>query len=59
LRTGTPDEVGYHVQYNKSAVKEIIKKFPGKEVSALSLLFFLLGLCYYLVIPCVVYLQDY
>jgi exocyst complex component 1 len=32
LKTGPADEVSYHVQYSKSALKDVIKKYPGKEV---------------------------
>ncbi|KAJ3254540.1 hypothetical protein HK103_007094 [Boothiomyces macroporosus] len=32
LKTGPPDEVAYHVQYSKSALKDVIKKYPGKEL---------------------------
>lgn len=34
LKTGPADEVSYHVQYSKSALKDVIKKYPGKEVSS-------------------------
>ncbi|KAI9015084.1 exocyst complex component Sec3-domain-containing protein [Gaertneriomyces semiglobifer] len=32
LKTNTPEEVNYHVQYNRSALKEVLKKYPGKEI---------------------------
>ncbi|EGF77307.1 hypothetical protein BATDEDRAFT_91658 [Batrachochytrium dendrobatidis JAM81] len=32
LKTGPIEEVPYHIQYSKSAVKDIIRKYPGKEV---------------------------
>ncbi|KAJ3276670.1 hypothetical protein HDV01_004203 [Terramyces sp. JEL0728] len=32
LKTGPSDEVAYHVQYSKSALKDVIKKYPGKEL---------------------------
>ncbi|KAI9092400.1 exocyst complex component Sec3-domain-containing protein [Phlyctochytrium arcticum] len=32
LKTNTPEEVNYHLQYNKAALKEVVKKHPGKEV---------------------------
>ncbi|TPX63540.1 hypothetical protein SpCBS45565_g06534 [Spizellomyces sp. 'palustris'] len=32
LKTNTPEEVNYHMQYNKSALKEVVRKYPGKEI---------------------------
>ncbi|KAH6589898.1 hypothetical protein BASA61_005440 [Batrachochytrium salamandrivorans] len=32
LKTGPVEEVPYHIQYSKSAVKDVIRKYPGKEV---------------------------
>jgi hypothetical protein len=32
LKTGPADEVSFHVQYSKGALKEIIKKYPGREI---------------------------
>jgi hypothetical protein len=32
LKTGPADEVSYHVQFSKGALKEVIKKYPGKEL---------------------------
>jgi hypothetical protein len=33
LKTGPADEVSYHVRFSKNSVKEIIKKYPLKEVN--------------------------
>lgn len=32
LKTRPAEEVSYHLQYSKNAVKEVIRKYPGKEV---------------------------
>ncbi|KAL7754371.1 hypothetical protein RI367_000352 [Sorochytrium milnesiophthora] len=32
LRTGTPEEVGFHMNYNKTAAKRIVGQYPLKEV---------------------------
>ncbi|KAJ3103895.1 hypothetical protein HDU96_009117, partial [Phlyctochytrium bullatum] len=32
LNTLAPEEVSFHLQYSKSALKDVIKKTPGKEV---------------------------
>ncbi|KAL2918232.1 hypothetical protein HK105_202159 [Polyrhizophydium stewartii] len=32
LKTGPAEEVSFHIQYSKSALKDIIRKYPGKEV---------------------------
>ncbi|TPX59726.1 hypothetical protein PhCBS80983_g02258 [Powellomyces hirtus] len=32
LKTNTPEEVNYHMQYNKSALKDVVRKYPGKEI---------------------------
>ncbi|KAI8811526.1 exocyst complex component Sec3-domain-containing protein [Cladochytrium replicatum] len=32
LKTSAPEEVSYHLQFSKSALKEVVKKYPGKEV---------------------------
>ena len=35
LKTGAPQEVSFHLQYNKTALKEVVKKFPAKTVNYL------------------------
>ncbi|KAJ3295740.1 Exocyst complex component 1 [Borealophlyctis nickersoniae] len=32
LKTNTPEEVSYHVQFSKTALKDVVKKYPGKEI---------------------------
>ncbi|KAI8900951.1 exocyst complex component Sec3-domain-containing protein [Globomyces pollinis-pini] len=32
LKTGPADEVSFHVQFSKNALKDVIKKYPGKEI---------------------------
>ena len=32
LKTRPAEEVSYHLQYSKNAVKDVIRKYPGKEV---------------------------
>ncbi|TPX31547.1 hypothetical protein SmJEL517_g05166 [Synchytrium microbalum] len=32
LKTAAPEEVSYRVQFNKNALKDVIKKYPGKEI---------------------------
>ncbi|KAJ3219492.1 Exocyst complex component 1 [Dinochytrium kinnereticum] len=32
LNTLAPEEVSFHLQYSKAALKEIIKRYPGKEI---------------------------
>ncbi|KAI8826808.1 exocyst complex component Sec3-domain-containing protein [Fimicolochytrium jonesii] len=32
LKTNTPEEINYHMQYNKGALKEVVRKYPGKEI---------------------------
>ncbi|KAJ3364894.1 Exocyst complex component 1 [Kappamyces sp. JEL0680] len=32
LKTGPADEVSYHVQYSKTSLRDVIKKYPGKEI---------------------------
>jgi hypothetical protein len=33
LKTKSPEEVGFHLNYNKASLKKIIGLFPGKEVN--------------------------
>ena len=33
LKTRPAEEVSYHLQYSKNAAKDVIKRYPGKEVS--------------------------
>jgi hypothetical protein len=33
LKTRPAEEVSYHLQYSKNAIREVIRKYPGKEVS--------------------------
>ncbi|KAJ3159822.1 Exocyst complex component 1 [Geranomyces michiganensis] len=32
LKTNTPEEINYHMQYNKGALKDVVRKYPGKEI---------------------------
>ena len=32
LKTGPADEVSFHVQFSKGALKDVIRKYPGKEI---------------------------
>ncbi|KAJ3080543.1 hypothetical protein HK102_002976 [Quaeritorhiza haematococci] len=32
LKTQAPEEISYHLSYSKSALKEVLKKYPGKEI---------------------------
>lgn len=32
LKSQAPEEIPYHLQYSKTSLKEILKKFPEKEV---------------------------
>ncbi len=32
LKTGSADEVSYHQQYSKNSLKNVVSKYPGKEV---------------------------
>lgn len=32
LKSGPSNEVSFHVQYSKSALKEVLKRYPGKEI---------------------------
>ncbi|KAJ1569360.1 GTP-Rho binding exocyst subunit [Cladochytrium tenue] len=32
LKTLSPDEISFHMQYSKSALKDVLKKYPGKEI---------------------------
>ena len=40
LLTKTPEEVGFHANYNKTALRKVLSMFPGKEVKkSLSVLY--------------------
>ena len=32
LKTGPANEVSFHVLYSKNALKDVLKKYPGKEI---------------------------
>jgi hypothetical protein len=32
LKTKTPDEIGFHISYNRAALKKVVSSLPGKEV---------------------------
>lgn len=32
MKTGPANEVSFHVQYSKNSLKDVIRKYPGKEV---------------------------
>ena len=33
LKTNSPEEVGFHLNYNKASLKKMIAAYPSKEVS--------------------------
>ncbi|KAI8916885.1 exocyst complex component Sec3-domain-containing protein [Entophlyctis helioformis] len=32
LKTGPAEEVSFHIQYSKAALKDVLRKYPGKEI---------------------------